>query len=238
MSDPPFDPDDVLSGAQRLDLAVSANILLPREDGDDPDDPAPSAGRQRGGSRGPRRSQHDPADGAADVVPVGVGAIRPVDTEHVPEPVRCPGAYQTHTVTRATAPATRPRGQGTSGRQPASDNGLHSVTEAPAAARSRRGRPRARGVATTPLTSDRTGPSTTIVRRGCRDVDEACPRFRTAVAPDGPTAADDRHHQQPCPDEHPDNADPGVHDGRVPGGNPAQTSASFEFTSVASPTSA
>jgi hypothetical protein len=31
MSDPLFDPDDALSGAQRLDLAVSANILLPRE---------------------------------------------------------------------------------------------------------------------------------------------------------------------------------------------------------------
>jgi hypothetical protein len=31
MSDPRFDPDDVLSGAQRLDLAVSRNILLPRE---------------------------------------------------------------------------------------------------------------------------------------------------------------------------------------------------------------
>ena len=31
MSDPLFDPDDVLSGAQRLDLAVSRNILLPRE---------------------------------------------------------------------------------------------------------------------------------------------------------------------------------------------------------------
>ncbi len=31
MSDPVFDPDDVLSGAERLDLAVSRNILLPRE---------------------------------------------------------------------------------------------------------------------------------------------------------------------------------------------------------------
>lgn len=31
MSHPLFDPDDVLSGAQRLDLAVSRNILLPRE---------------------------------------------------------------------------------------------------------------------------------------------------------------------------------------------------------------
>ena len=31
MSDPLFDPDDALSGAQRLDLAVSRNILLPRE---------------------------------------------------------------------------------------------------------------------------------------------------------------------------------------------------------------
>jgi hypothetical protein len=31
MSDPLFGPDDVLSGAQRLDLAVSRNILLPRE---------------------------------------------------------------------------------------------------------------------------------------------------------------------------------------------------------------
>ena len=26
-----FDPDDVLSGAQRLDLAISREILLPRE---------------------------------------------------------------------------------------------------------------------------------------------------------------------------------------------------------------
>lgn len=32
LSDHPlFDPDDVLSGAQRLDLAVSHNVLLPRE---------------------------------------------------------------------------------------------------------------------------------------------------------------------------------------------------------------
>jgi hypothetical protein len=31
MSDPFFDPDDVLSGAQRLDLAVSRNVMLPRE---------------------------------------------------------------------------------------------------------------------------------------------------------------------------------------------------------------
>jgi len=31
MSDPLIDPDDVLSGAQRLDLAVSRNVLLPRE---------------------------------------------------------------------------------------------------------------------------------------------------------------------------------------------------------------
>ena len=31
MSDPLFDPDDVLSGTQRLDLAVSRNVMLPRE---------------------------------------------------------------------------------------------------------------------------------------------------------------------------------------------------------------
>ena len=31
MSDPLFDPDNVLSGAQRLNLAVSRNVLLPRE---------------------------------------------------------------------------------------------------------------------------------------------------------------------------------------------------------------
>jgi hypothetical protein len=31
MSDPFFDPDDVLSGTQRLDLAVSRNVMLPRE---------------------------------------------------------------------------------------------------------------------------------------------------------------------------------------------------------------
>ena len=31
MSDLPSDPDDVLSGAQRLDLALSHDFLMPRE---------------------------------------------------------------------------------------------------------------------------------------------------------------------------------------------------------------
>ena len=85
----------------------------------------------------------------------------------------------------------------------------------------------ARGVPTAPsplpYASVRAGSPTPSRQHGRRDVDQARPRVRTAGAPDGPTAADDRHHQQPCPDEHPDNADPGVHDERVPGRTSAQT---------------
>jgi hypothetical protein len=91
----------------------------------------------------------------------------------------------------------------------------------------RSSRGRSRGVATTPSTtaggaSDPAGPPNGSRQHGRRGVHQARPRVRTA-APDGPTAADDRHHQQPCPDEHPDNADPAVHDGRVPGRGCAQT---------------
>jgi hypothetical protein len=86
----------------------------------------------------------------------------------------------------------------------------------------RPGRPADRVRAGPPAGPDPTGPPTGSRQHGCRDVHQARPRVRTA-APDGPTAADDRHHQQSCPDEHPDNADPAVHDGRVPGRGCAQT---------------
>ena len=116
-----------------------------------------------------------------------------------------------------------PGGGAPDGRHPASDSTVASVTKA----RFRVSRGRSRGVATTPSTtagraSDPAGPPTGSRKHGCRDVHQARPRVRTA-APDGATAADDRHHQQPCPDEHPDDADPAVHDGGVPGRGCAQT---------------